>query len=180
VPHDERSGAVAPAGLGSRFGELRRLSRGPGARARFTPYSPLLTDKPGHIVGAINLLADISARKSAEIELSRLHAIARVERMLASIVMGPGHPIGPQNDENTRSCLHLARRSGLGKRPWRRQFGVQRTRWNEPLVTHVDPMQKWSVLKRPTAPSLGTRAKSSRIALEARDGHNARWCAFSY
>ena len=30
---------------------------------------------------------------------------ARVDGLLASIVMGPGHPIGPQNDEN--SCFWL-------------------------------------------------------------------------
>ena len=63
MPHDERSGAVALQDrrlVGGIEAVIVRLS---GARAPFTRYPPLLTGMSGHLIGAINLPADISAQE---------------------------------------------------------------------------------------------------------------------
>jgi PAS domain S-box-containing protein len=46
-----------------------------GRRVRFQPWPSLLTDEAGEIVGAINLLVDITDRREADIQLARLAAI---------------------------------------------------------------------------------------------------------
>ncbi len=46
-----------------------------GRRVRFQPWPNLLTDESGKIVGAINLLVDVTDRREADIQLARLAAI---------------------------------------------------------------------------------------------------------
>ncbi len=51
------------------------LERPDGARAPFLPYPTLLKDTGGRVIGAINVLVDVSDRKRGEIESARLAAI---------------------------------------------------------------------------------------------------------
>ncbi len=51
------------------------LERPDGARAPFLPYPTLLKDADGRVIGAINVLVDVSDRKKGEIESARLAAI---------------------------------------------------------------------------------------------------------
>ncbi|MFC3079836.1 PAS domain S-box protein [Phenylobacterium terrae] len=66
LPHAE-----CPMALALKSGEELRgveavAERPDGARATFTPYPTLLRDADGEVVGAINVLVDISERKRAE------------------------------------------------------------------------------------------------------------------
>src|SRR3546814_5206715 len=51
------------------------LERPDGTRVPFIPHPRLLRNDAGEVVGAINVLVDISERKHAEIEMARLAAI---------------------------------------------------------------------------------------------------------
>ncbi|MET0482789.1 MAG: PAS domain S-box protein [Aestuariivirgaceae bacterium] len=51
------------------------LERPDGRKVRFQPWPSLLTDETGAVVGAINLLIDITDRREADIDLARLAAI---------------------------------------------------------------------------------------------------------
>jgi PAS domain S-box-containing protein len=51
------------------------IERPDGRRVRFQPWPQLLTDSSGEIVGAINLLFDITDRRDADIQLARLASI---------------------------------------------------------------------------------------------------------
>ncbi|HEX7007548.1 MAG TPA: PAS domain S-box protein [Alphaproteobacteria bacterium] len=75
MPHEE-----CPMAIALREGrELRGMEaiaeRPDGTRVPFLPYPTLLRDSAGRVVGAINLLVDISERKHAEMESARLIAI---------------------------------------------------------------------------------------------------------
>jgi hypothetical protein len=56
---------------------------------------------------------------------------ARVEQLLAAIVMGPGHPIGPQNDENIRFWLLMT------EAVWKRDF------FNLPIAATDRQEKQW-------------------------------------
>jgi PAS domain S-box-containing protein len=51
------------------------IERPDGRRVRFQPWPQLLTDDSGEIVGAINLLFDVTDRREADIQLARLASI---------------------------------------------------------------------------------------------------------
>jgi PAS domain S-box-containing protein len=75
MPHDECPMAVTlregrPVRGSEAIGE-----RPDGRRVRFQPWPNLLTDADGRIVGAINLLVDVTDRREADIQLARLAAI---------------------------------------------------------------------------------------------------------
>ena len=56
---------------------VEAIAERPDGRRVFdsTPWPSLLTDEAGEIVGAINLLVDITDRREADIQLARLAAI---------------------------------------------------------------------------------------------------------
>src|SRR4029079_19034010 len=51
------------------------LERPDGVRITFRPYPTPLKDEAGRVIGAINLLIDLTSMKQAEIESARLAAI---------------------------------------------------------------------------------------------------------
>ena len=75
MPHHE-----CPMAVALKEGQILRgveaiAERPDGTRVPFIPYPSLLKDASGEVIGAINLLVDISDRKDAEITSARLAAI---------------------------------------------------------------------------------------------------------
>jgi PAS domain S-box-containing protein len=68
LPHDQCPMAVALRGGRVQEGIECIAERPDGTRFWFTPYPAVLRDPEGRIVGGINLLVDITERKTAEIE----------------------------------------------------------------------------------------------------------------
>jgi PAS domain S-box-containing protein len=69
-----------PMAVALREGRILRgveavLERPDGSRVPFTPYPTVFRDASGAIIGAINLLVDVTQRQHAEIESARLAAI---------------------------------------------------------------------------------------------------------
>ena len=75
LPHDECPMAVALKEKRVVRGEEIIAERPDGSRARVIPYPTPLFDKSGELIGAINMLVDISARYETEQELARLGAV---------------------------------------------------------------------------------------------------------
>jgi PAS domain S-box-containing protein len=85
------------------------IERPDGTRVPFAPYPSLLKDPSGEVVGAINLLVDLSETKRAEIESSRLAAIVTssddaiisktVDGRIASWNAGATHIFGCEAEE---------------------------------------------------------------------------------
>jgi PAS domain S-box-containing protein len=75
LPHDECPMAIALK-EGREVRGVEAIAEKPdGTRIRFLPYPTLLRDPSGRLVGAINLLMDISGRHDAHMESARLAAI---------------------------------------------------------------------------------------------------------
>src|SRR5246127_2774211 len=75
LPHDECPRAITlKEGRGVR-GVEAIAERPDGTRVRFMPYPTPLRDPSGRLVGAINLLMDITERHNADLESARLAAI---------------------------------------------------------------------------------------------------------
>lgn len=66
LPHDECPMAVSLREGRPVRGEEAIAERPDGSRIHFTPYPTLIRDETGRIVGAINMLVDITDRKKAE------------------------------------------------------------------------------------------------------------------
>lgn len=75
LPHDECPMAIALKEKRAVRGVEIIAERPDGRRARVIPYPTPLFDKNGAMVGAINMLVDISARHATEQELARLGAV---------------------------------------------------------------------------------------------------------
>ncbi len=75
LPHDECPMAVALKEGREVRGVEAIAERPDGTRVRFLPYPTPLRDASGRLVGAINLLMDITARHDADLESARLAAI---------------------------------------------------------------------------------------------------------
>ncbi|HUQ38423.1 MAG TPA: PAS domain S-box protein [Aestuariivirga sp.] len=75
LPHDECPMAVALKEKRVVRGLEIIAERPDGSRARVIPYPTPLFDKNGELVGAINMLVDVSARFQTEQELARLGAV---------------------------------------------------------------------------------------------------------
>jgi len=78
-----------------------------GRRVRFQPWPNLLTDDTGKIVGAINLLVDVTDRREADIQLARLAAIVSTsnDAIVSKTLEGR---ITSWNDGATRIFGHTA------------------------------------------------------------------------
>ena len=75
LPHDE-----CPLAVTLREGRpvrgLEAFAEKPdGTRVRFLPYPTLLRDASGRLIGAVNLLVDVTERYQSDLELARLAAI---------------------------------------------------------------------------------------------------------
>jgi len=68
LPHDQCPMALALKGIPVPNGIECVAERPDGTRSWFTPYPAVLRDSKGVIVGGVNVLVDITDRKSAEIE----------------------------------------------------------------------------------------------------------------
>jgi len=75
LPHDECPMAIALKEQRAISGEEAAAERPDGVRIPFLAYPTPLFDAAGALVGAVNMLVDISARKSAELASQRLAAI---------------------------------------------------------------------------------------------------------
>src|SRR5690606_40023473 len=75
MPHEECPMAIALRDGRELRGREAVAERPDGTRVPFIPYPTLLRNSAGRVVGAINLLVDISERKRAEMESARLIAI---------------------------------------------------------------------------------------------------------
>src|SRR5687768_13283394 len=69
MPHDECPMAVALRENRAVRGEVAIAERPDGSRLWFTPYPTPLRDRRGRVVGAVNVLVDVTERKRAEEEL---------------------------------------------------------------------------------------------------------------
>jgi PAS domain S-box-containing protein len=75
LPHDECPMAIALK-EGRPIRGIEAIAERPdGTKVRFLPYPTPLRDASGKLIGAINLLVDITERHEADIELERLAAI---------------------------------------------------------------------------------------------------------
>ena len=77
MPHDDCPMAVALAENRAVRGAEAVAERPDGSRVPFIPYPTPLRDEHGALVGAVNMLVDISERKAAELERQRLVAELR-------------------------------------------------------------------------------------------------------
>lgn len=80
LPHDRCPMAVAIREKRPVRGVEAVAQRPDGSRVHFIPYPTPLTDREGNVVGAINLLIDITGRKQAEYlraQASRCRRLAR-------------------------------------------------------------------------------------------------------
>jgi PAS domain S-box-containing protein len=68
LPHDQCPMALALKGMAIPAGVECVAERPDGSRFWFTPYPAALRDSEGRIIGSINVLVDITGRKTAEIE----------------------------------------------------------------------------------------------------------------
>ncbi|SEF12238.1 PAS domain S-box-containing protein [Rhizobiales bacterium GAS191] len=75
LPHDECPMAVSLKEGRPVRGIDAIAERPDGTRVRFLPYPTPLRDASGHLIGAINLLIDVSERYQTDLELARLAAI---------------------------------------------------------------------------------------------------------
>jgi PAS domain S-box-containing protein len=82
LPHDECPMAVAIREKRPIRGIEAVAERPDGSRIAFTPYPTPLLDSEGRLIGAINMLVDVSARKQAE---ALLVQAKRCRRLAASI-----------------------------------------------------------------------------------------------
>ena len=71
LPHDQCPMALALKGADPPTGIECIAERPDGSRFWFTPYPAVLRGEGGQIVGGINVLVDVTVRKSAEIEADR-------------------------------------------------------------------------------------------------------------
>jgi PAS domain S-box-containing protein len=91
LPHDRCPMAVALRGGDVAQGMECMAERPDGTRFWFSPYPSVLRDADGRIIGGINLLVDITARKNAEIEASEnLRAIVETTPECVKIVAPDG------------------------------------------------------------------------------------------
>ena len=77
MPHDECPMAVALKENRVVRGAEAIAERPDGSRVPFIPYPSPLRDEHGTVIGAVNMLIDISDRKAAELERQRLVAELR-------------------------------------------------------------------------------------------------------
>ncbi len=91
LPHDQCPMAIALKG-GQVPNDAECVAERPdGSRFWFTPYPAVLRDAEGRITGGINILVDITKRKSAEIEaLEHLRAIVETTPECVKIVAADG------------------------------------------------------------------------------------------
>ncbi len=75
LPHDQSPMAIALKEKRAVRGMEAIAERPDGARVPFVPYPTPLFDESGALVGAINMLVDITERRSAELVTERLAAI---------------------------------------------------------------------------------------------------------
>src|ERR1700687_2535815 len=75
LPHDECPMAVTLKEGRPVRGVDAIAERPDGTRVRFLPYPTPLRDASGQLIGAINLLVDVSERYQADLESARLAAI---------------------------------------------------------------------------------------------------------
>lgn len=75
MPHDECPMAIALKEGRIISGAEAIIERPDGTRRWFTPYPRVLRDSEGNVVGGINMLVDITARKQAETAAAHLSAI---------------------------------------------------------------------------------------------------------
>lgn len=75
LPHDECPMAMTLKQGRPIRGLEANAERPDGTRIRFLPYPTPLRDASGQLVGAINLLVDVTERHQADLELARLAAI---------------------------------------------------------------------------------------------------------
>ena len=75
LPHDECPMAITLKEGRPVRGVAAVAERPDGTRVPFLPYPTPLRDKSGRLVGAINLLMDITERNRAQVESARLAAI---------------------------------------------------------------------------------------------------------
>lgn len=75
LPHDQCPMAVALREQRAISGEEAEAERPDGTRIPFLAYPTPLFDEAGTLVGAVNMLVDISGRKTAEVASQRLAAI---------------------------------------------------------------------------------------------------------
>ena len=75
LPHDECPMAIALKEKRAIYGQEAAAERPDGTRIPFLAYPKPLFDETGELAGAVNMLVDISGRKSAELASQRLAAI---------------------------------------------------------------------------------------------------------
>src|SRR3546814_5703279 len=75
LPHDECPMAVALKEQRPVTGEEAIAERPDGSRVRFAAYPTPLFDAEGQLSGAVNMLLDVSARHTAEIQAAHLAAV---------------------------------------------------------------------------------------------------------
>lgn len=75
VPHDRCPMAIALKEERHLVGPETIAERPDGSRVRFVPYPSPIFDRSGRMVGAVNMLLDVSKRREDEIQQARLAAI---------------------------------------------------------------------------------------------------------
>ena len=79
-PHDQCPMAIALKERRAINGQEAAAERPDGTRIPFLAYPTPLFNEGGELVGAVNMLVDISERKSAELASQRLAAIVEILR----------------------------------------------------------------------------------------------------
>jgi len=75
IPHDHCPMAIALKEQRQLVGTETIAERPDGSRVHFVPYPSPIFDRSGQMVGAVNMLLDVSKRKEDEIQAARLAAI---------------------------------------------------------------------------------------------------------
>jgi PAS domain S-box-containing protein len=110
LPHDECPMAIALKENRAVRGEEAVAERPDGTRVPFIPYPTPIRDADGHLVGAINMLVDVSERKQAEYQQRILldelnHRVKNNLQMLHSLLRTAQRE---SNNEEAKSVLEDA------------------------------------------------------------------------
>ncbi len=114
MPHDECPMAVALKENRMVRGAEAIAERPDGSRVPFIPYPSPLRDEHGAVVGAVNMLVDISERKAAELERQRLVAeLRRLNETLEQRVEERTHALIAEIEERqtVEAQLHQLQKS---------------------------------------------------------------------
>jgi len=121
LPHDECPMAIALKEGREVRGVEAIAERPDGTRVRFRPYPTPLRDPSGRLVGAVNLLMDVSDQHDAHLESERLAAIvvssddAILSKTLEGIITSWNG--GATGDSGSSTCAERHRSSSCARFP---------------------------------------------------------------